>query len=373
MEVDMNSVCIALLRAGTVSSAALMLSAHMAGAADFPSAKYVQVYAHRGGRSFSPENSMPAYKATLRLGTDWVDMDIALTKDGEVLITHDLVANADIARSPDGKFIAENRQALQNLSEGERAAYNARYAVKNMTFAETQKFDIGRLNPTSAYAKFFPDQLSVDGTRMPLLRDVVRYVNKTSNGEVGFQIEMKTDPGAEYSPDPKIFARALYKILKEENILDRAEIQAFDFRCLYELQKLDSRVKTAYLTSRDNEKGGSASFFSDDGKIAGAWTGGKLLKDYGATIPQMVKALGGYAWEPEDAELTRESLDEAHKLGLKVVVWSWPEKLGTSFDPVLAGRMISWGVDGIITDDPGRIFSMLAARGQRAPNRYKTE
>ena len=369
----MNSVYIALRSAGTVSAAALILSAQMAGAGDLPSAKYVQVYAHRGGRSFSPENSMPAYKSTLRLGADWVDMDIALTKDNEVLITHDLVANADIVRGPDGKFIAENRQALKNLSDAELAAYNARYAVKNMTLAETQKFDIGRLNPASAYAKFFPDQLSVDGTHMPLLRDVVRYVNKTSNSGVGFQIEMKTDPGAEYSPDPKIFAKALYKILQEENILGRAEIQAFDFRCLYELQKLDSRVKTAYLTSRDNEKGGSDSFFSDDEKIAGGWTGGKLLKDYGHTIPQMVKALGGYAWEPEDAELTKESLDEAHKLGLKVVVWSWPEKLGTSFDPVLADKMISWGVDGIITDDPGRLSSMLTARGQHAPNRYKAE
>ena len=369
----MNLVRDALRRTVLVFIGMFLLSAQSAGAGDRPPVRHVQVYAHRGGRSFSPENSMPAYKATLRLGADWMDMDIALTKDGEVLITHDLVANADIARGPDGKFIAENRQALNKLSDAEREAYNARYAVENMTFAETQKLDIGRLNPDSAYAKFFPDQLPADGTRMPLLRDVVRYVNKTSSNAVGFQIEMKTDPAADYSPDPKILAEALYKILEEENILDRAEIQAFDFRCLYELKKLDSRVKTAYLTSRDNEKDGVDSFFSENEKIAGAWTGGKLLKDYGTTIPQMVKALGGYAWEPEDAELTREALDEAHKLGLKVVVWSWPEKLGAAFDTVLVDKMISWGVDGIITDDPGRLSSMLAARGQRAPERYKAE
>jgi len=73
--------------------------------------------------------------------------------------------------------------------------------------------------------------------------------------------------------------------------------------------------------------------------------------------------MGGFAWDPEDAELTRESLEEAHRLGLKVVVWSWPERLGRAFDPGLTGRMIDWGVDGIITDDPGRLDSMLAARG----------
>jgi glycerophosphoryl diester phosphodiesterase len=71
-----------------------------------------------------------------------------------------------------------------------------------------------------------------------------------------------------------------------------------------------------------------------------------------------------------DAELTKEALDEAHRLGLKVVVWSWPEKLGTSFDAQLVAKMIDWGVDGIITDDPGRLISMLAARGLTVPVRY---
>ena len=177
---------------------------------------------------------------------------------------------------------------------------------------------------------------------------------------------MKTDPAhPEFSADPKIFAKALYKILREEKILDRAEIQAFDFQCLDELQKLNPHVKSAYLTSRDNEKGGVDDFFSTDPKIAGLWTGGKSVNNLGGSIPKMVKALGGYAWEPEDAELTKETLAEAHGLGLKVVVWSWPEQLGTAFDPKLVHQMIEWGVDGIITDDPGRLISMLAARGLR--------
>jgi len=60
----------------------------------------------------------------------------------------------------------------------------------------------------------------------------------------------------------------------------------------------------------------------------------------------MVKALGGTNWEPEDAELTKENLDLAHRLGLKVVVWSWPERLGTAFDPAMTEKMIQWGVDG---------------------------
>ncbi len=186
-----------------------------------------------------------------------------------------------------------------------------------------------------------------------------------TGGKVGFQIEFKTDPTHhDWTYTPKEFAAALYEVLQEEGITRDCEIQSFDWRCLYELQKLDPDVATAYLTEWDNEPGTEYSFFSDDPAIAGLWTGGELVKDHGDSIPQMVKALGGRCWEPEDVELTKATLDEAHRLGLKVVVWTWPEHSGTAFDPETVKRMIDWGVDGIITDDPGRLISMLAARGR---------
>jgi len=334
-------------------------------------AKRVEVYAHRGARAFSPENTIPAFKTGLRVGTDYVDMDVVLTKDNEVLVCHDPVLNPDITRDEHGVFLAPSREALAKRPPAERLAYDRKYAVRNLTLEELARFEVGSLNPDSAYARFFPDQFPVDGTRMPTLREVVRLVETASGKKIGYQIEMKTDPSRpDYSPSPEVFAAAVYKVLKEEGIVDRVEVHAFDFRCLYELQKLDQRVKTAYLTSRDNEPGGADSFFAPDPKIASLWTGGKLVKDYGGSIPAMVKALGGMAWDPEDAELTKESLDEAHRLGLKVVVWSWPEKLGTAFDAKLTAKMIDWGVDGIITDDPGRLSSMLAARGLHVPERY---
>lgn len=316
--------------------------------------KDIQVYGHRGMRSFAPESTLLGYQSALRVGVDWLDMDIVLTKEGEVLVSHDLTLNSNIVRDPKGNYVPAGK-----------------YVVKDMALAELEKFDVGRLNPHSPYAKFFPDQMAVDGLRMPTFLEVVRYVKKTTNNQVGFQIEMKTDPTRpEQNPDIAAFAAAVYKILKDENIIDNTEVQAFDFRCLYELQKLDSRIKTAYLTSRDNKKGGIEDFLSNDPKIAGLWTGGKLLKNYDNSIPKMIKALGGHVWGPEDFQLTKEALDEAHRLGLKVVVWSWPEKLGTAFDPKLVAKMIDWGVDGIITDDPNRLSSTLAVRGLRLPNRY---
>jgi glycerophosphoryl diester phosphodiesterase len=354
-----------------LAAAALLTCIGVRAAAETSGARRVEVYSHRGGRAFNPENTMPAYRATLRLGTDWVDMDVVLTKDGQILISHDPVLNPDIVRDGQGRFLAPSREALKARSQADRDDYVRKYTVKNLTLSELQRFDVGRLNPDSAYAKFFPDQLPLDGTRMPTLREVARWVNRTTRRKVGFQIEMKTDPAhPEYSADPKAFAAALYPILKEEGILDHAEIQAFDFRCLLELRKLDPRVRGAYLTSRDNEPGGPDSFFGADAQ-AGLWTDGKLVKDYGGSIPRMVKEMGGFAWEPEDAELTQATLDEAHKLGLKVVVWTWPEKLGTIFDAKMVDRLIGWGVDGIITDDPGRLMSMLASRGLPVPRRYE--
>jgi glycerophosphoryl diester phosphodiesterase len=94
------------------------------------------------------------------------------------------------------------------------------------------------------------------------------------------------------------------------------------------------------------------------------------VKDHKNSIPQMVKDMGGTCWEPEDVELTRATLDEAHALGLKVVVWTWPEHSGAVFNTALVSQLISWGVDGIITDDPGMLISMLAARNYVLPAKY---
>jgi len=339
--------------------------------AHLATAKSVQVYAHRGGRAFSPENTLPAYESSLKIGTDWLDMDIVMTRDGEILVAHDLILNPNLVQDQSGQFLAPSLDFILKEPAQAQAEYIQKYLIKKLTLSELKAFTVGHLNRNSSYAKYFPEQVSIDGVTMPTLREVIQKMNRATDARIGFQIEMKTDPlHPEWGADPEVFAEALYKILTEEGILDRAEIQAFDFRCLVALKKLDPKVKTAFLTSRENEPNGNDDFFNNDPKLAGRWTGGPLVKDYGNSIPKMVKALGGYAWEPEDAELTEESLLEAKSLGLKVVTWTYTEKLKTAFDPELVAKMIQWGVDGIITDDPGRLISMLAARGLGVPRRY---
>ena len=337
---------------------------------DVSQPKYVEIYGHRGARSFAPENVMPGYKTGLKIGIDWVDMDVGMTKDGILIVSHDIWLNPDIL-SKEGKFWAKTKSDFyKSISDKDLDKNIQPYLLKNFTLDELQQYEAGVINPDSTYAKYFPAQIAVRGAHMPTVQEVVDYVNKTTNKRVNFQIEIKNDPEhPTWTATPQEFAKKLYTLLKKNNIINRAEIQSFDWQVLYELQKLDKRIKTAYVFGHDDKE----RMLSSDIKKAGSWSGGKLLKDYNNSMPQMIKALGGSCYEPEDVALTKDELDEAHRLGLKVVVWTWPEHSGKTFDPKVVERLITWGVDGIITDDPGQLASMLAVRGYPVPKRYEAK
>lgn len=367
----MKKTAIALILSGCCLSA--IASTTPAIIAGQPHAKqqesFVEVYAHRGARSFSPENTLPAYKTGLAVGTDWVDMDIGITKDGVIIIDHDIWLNPDILRK-NGQFWANSKQSFYSQLESAAGGIDKNiqpYLVKNLTFQQLQQYDAGAINPASPYSHYFPKQWTVDGTKMPSLQTVVDYVNKTTDKKVNFQIEIKNDPlHPQWTVSPHEFAVKLNDFLKKNHLVDRAEIQSFDWQPLYELHKLNPKVKLAFLVGSDDIE----RMHSADPQQAGLWSGGKLLKNYNNSLPQMVKALGGSCYEPEDVALTKEDLDEAHRLGLKVVVWTWPEHSGKDFDPQLVDKLIKWGVDGIITDDPAQLNSMLASRNLPVPATY---
>jgi glycerophosphoryl diester phosphodiesterase len=157
----------------------------------------------------------------------------------------------------------------------------------------------------------------------------------------------------------------LYQLITEEDIGDRTEIQAFDWRCLIELNKLDKNIKTAYLSDHTTE-------VMDDTE-KGTWTAGLLPKDYGYSLPKMIKHLGGHCWEPFATDLTKSDLDEAHRLGLKVVTWGWPEQEGMEFNYTQIEKMIDFGVDGIITDRPDILRGILVTRDLNLPNGFKIQ
>jgi glycerophosphoryl diester phosphodiesterase len=116
------------------------------------------------------------------------------------------------------------------------------------------------------------------------------------------------------------------------------------------VQQLDPGVPTAYLTIQTP---------NSDNVGDPAWTGGLRLADHGS-VPRMVKAAGGATWSPNAGALTEALVREAQSLGLKVVPW-------TVNEPADMDRLISWGVDGLITDYPDRLRTVLARRGLPLP------
>ncbi|MCF6808457.1 glycerophosphodiester phosphodiesterase [Thiotrichales bacterium 19S9-12] len=303
----------------------------------------VEIYAHRGGRGLYPENTLQAYNSVLNVGIDYVDMDVGMTKDGVVVVTHDLGLDPDITK--------KNGQHIKKA-----------IPIYELTYQDLQAYDVGQIKPDSEYATYFPDQISAVNTKIPTLKEVITYVKSIAGERVGFQIEIKTDPKKpNETASPQEFVAGVYQVLKETGVINRTEVQAFDFRCLIALQKLDSNIKTAYLTDYDTNP--------TSGPNKTLWTAGYDVSDYDGSFPKMIKALGGSIWGPYEMDLTKEQLDQAHKLGVKVVVWGWPEDEGTEFNLKKIKEIINWGVDGIITDRPDRLRALLSSLEYKVPKR----
>lgn len=281
----------------------------------------VEVQGHRGARGLAPENTLPAFRKALELGVDTLELDAAVTKDGVVVVAHDPLLNPDITRGPDGQFLAKAGPAIHDL-----------------TFAELQRYDVGRMKAGTAYAKRYPAQEPVDGTRIPTLAEVFAAAR---GQRVGFNIEIKTDPGKPAETlAPEAFARALVDEVRRNGMASRVTIQSFDWRGLKVVQEIAPGIPTVYLTV----EGRNFNTMRGDNGAASPWTAGLRLADYGS-VAKMVKAAGGRIWSPNFNDVDKAKVDEAHALGLKVVVW-------TVNEPEQIRKMIELGVDGIISDRP---------------------
>ena len=299
----------------------------------------LDIQGHRGARGLAPENTLPAFARALGIGVTTLELDCAVTKDGVVVVSHDPAFNPDITRGPDGKWLKETGPAIWSLD-----------------FPDTQRYDVGRINPASAYFKRWPEQQPVDGARIPRLADLFALVRKSGNDTVRFNIETKISPLAPgETTTPEDFARKLISAVRAGGMASRTAVQSFDWRTLQVVQKEAPGIATVYLTV---EKGFMDSIQRD--KPGSPWTAGFHVSRFGGSIPRMVKAAGGAVWSPYYAETTRDQVKEAQALGLKVVVW-------TVNEPADMRRMIEWGVDGIISDRPDLLRKTAGEMGVALP------
>lgn len=268
---------------------------------------------HRGCRGLMPENTIAAMKKAVDIGVTTLEMDAVITKDGEVVLSHEPFFNHEIATKRDGGDVTEAEEKSLN--------------IYRMTYTQVKTFDVG-LKPHPR----FPQQQKTAAVK-PLLRDVIdsikQYCRATGRSFPQWNIETKSQPQTDgvFHPAPAAFVEAIMNVIKENRIEEKAIIQSFDFRTLQYLHKKYPSIKTAML-----------------------------IEDYDKrTLDELLSALGftPTIFSPHYSLLTKEVIERCREKGLQVIPW-------TVNDVEEMKRLMAMGVRGIITDYPN-LFAQLPA------------
>lgn len=301
---------------------------------------------HRGARGLAPENTLEGFSTALAVGVGTLELDLAVTKDDVVVVSHDSRLNPDHTRGVDGKFLPTPGPAIRSL-----------------TMAELQQYDVGRLKPGSAYAATFATQKGADGVRIPTLAAVLDLVKATGARHVRFNIETKLTPtSGTNTPDPEPFAAAAIAVVRKAGLGSRTSIQSFDWRPLAAVRRLAPEIERVCLTI----DGGNGDTLQRGKAGPSPWTAGLDIDDFAGSAPRLVAAAGCAAWSPQFQNVTAADLAEARSHGLRVIPW-------TVNTAAHMKRLIALGVDGIITDYPDRLRAVMAERQMPLPPQVPTQ
>ncbi|MBS0472512.1 MAG: glycerophosphodiester phosphodiesterase [Proteobacteria bacterium] len=302
-------------------------------------------FAHRGGAGLYPENTLAAFRDAVDRGCDGAELDIQLSKDGEVVVFHDYKLKPEIVRLG-GKWIAKDR----------------RYFIKDLTLADLKALDVGRLDPESPYGKSHPHTMPVDGERIPTLTEVLEITSKAKK-PFKLQVELKTsfiDRSA--SSTPEALSEAAVAVLRKANYLDRTIFVGFDWPGLIHAKKLVPGVECWFTTveldflrpAPADEPATMRAMRHWNDTQTSPWAAGFDPSKYGNSIAKAIKAAGGDGWFPYYPDATAEAVAEAKSLGLKVGAW-------TVNEPADMKRLIGLGLDGLCTDRPDLLAQELVA------------
>ncbi len=292
------------------------------------------VQGHRGARALAPENTLYGFQRALAIGVSTLELDVVLSAEGVPIVSHDTTANPDITRDPSGRWLQSRGQPFHTL-----------------TLAQIAALDVGRINPSSRYARDFPQQVAVDGERIPTLAAVLELVKRQRADHVRFNIELKRNPERpQESPDPEAFVRAVLDVLRTQGMASRTSLQGFDWSLLKIAQRLAPEVPLAFLSAQRPR-------FNT--LRTGAWSGGLREADF-KDAPALLATAGARLWSPNFNDIDRKLIERAREEGLRVIPWTVNEVPDME-------RLIDWGVDGIITDHPERLRVVMEQRGMALP------
>ena len=296
-------------------------------------AKEFYMIGHRGTAGLAPENTLAAFGKACELGVEAVELDVLLTADKKIVVHHDYSLKPEIARTPQSEWLDRPGPT-----------------IKKLTLEKLKTYDVGRLKPATRYSRRYPEQQPVDGERIPTLAEVISLLEAKCDPTTQLWVEIKTNPEEpDFTPAPETVANAVVQLLNKRNFIGRVRILSFDWRSLAQVQKIAPNIATVYLSlegrSLNNIKPGQPG--------ASPWMAGLDIDDFSGSIPQAVKAAGGRYWAPYYKHLTRVLLNDAHGLGIQVFAWT-PDKRSEMI------RLIEMGVDGIITNRPDILKSVVS-------------
>lgn len=266
----------------------------------------IDVQGHRGCRGLYPENSLPAFQKAMELGVTTLELDIAITKDHKVVVSHEPFMSRTICFNPKGEAISEDMDMKYNLYE--------------MTHEEIKQFNCG-----SKYHPSYPNQIK-QKTYKPLLSEVFELA-KAKNPKVRFNIEIKSKPNyyGVYTPQPEEYVKIVLNAINTHQMVNLVNLQSFDLKILEEIKKQSPKMPVA------------------------------LLVDEGETIAGKLASL---SYKPEIISpyfklLTAKNIAEYQSKGYQIIPWTINEETDMK-------TMIAWRVDGIITDYPNLLMDLLA-------------
>lgn len=270
----------------------------------------LDIEGHRGWRGLYPENTTVAFVEAVKLGANSIELDVMVSKDGKLLISHDPHLNPSICYTPSGSPVT--------------AANKKDYALYHMNYSEIEKCDCGsRGNPK------FPEQHKMAAFK-PLLSDMIdsveNYIRLHHLPEIHYNIEIKSFPHGDnrLHPMPAVISAMLYPLLKQKNLLSHCTVQSFDVRSLQEIKRIDSTVHIGLL-------------------IANFKSFKKNLKRLGFT-PN--------TYSPIYLLVSKKLIRKCHAKNVRIVPWTVESEKKMI-------KLKAMGVDGLITDYPDRAIKVL--------------
>jgi len=270
----------------------------------------IDLQGHRGSRGLMPENTIEAMLEAIKLGVTTLEMDVVITKDKQVVLSHEPFMNLEIATPPDGVSISNHSKDFN---------------IYQMSYDEVSKWDVG----TKFNAKF-PEQQKIK-VHKPLLKDMIdaveAYIKANNLPQIAYNIETKISPDTDelFHPGPVEFVDLLTKVIIDAEIENRTIIQSFDSRSLVELHKRKAPFALSFLIEASQK----------------------------ITASEVIALLG---FKPDIISPAFSMVDalfvqDFHQHQMKIIVWTVNQEADIK-------KMAALGVDGIISDYPNR-FAVL--------------